>query len=165
MKPRWIFSLVCIGLAGLLAFPVAQADGDDSASLVGTWRITVSDPFGGGFFSLLTAHADNTLLERPSTSTSVSVGVGVWEAIGDDDSDSDSDSDSSDYAATFDTFTDDDADTFFDTRLRIRLTLQVEDDTVTGTGTVDVFSLDNSLLLFSIPGAILEGTRMTVVPE
>ena len=44
-------------------------------------------------------------------------------------------------------------------------TLQVDDDTLTGTVTVDVFTLDGATLLVSIPGFILEGTRMTVIPE
>ncbi len=110
MKARWIQLAVCVGLAALLAFPLAHAgdDDDDDESLVGTWRLTVSDP-EGGFLSLTTFHADNTLIDRPSTSTTVGLGVGVWEAIGDDnddDSDSDSDSDQSDYAATFDSFVD-----------------------------------------------------------
>ena len=85
MKARWIPLAVCVGLAAFLAFPVAYAgdDDDDGESLVGTWRLTVSDP-GGDFLSVTTFHADNTLIDRPSTSPFVGVGVGVWEAIGDD---------------------------------------------------------------------------------
>ncbi len=170
MKARWIPLAVCVGLAALLAFPVAHAgdDDDDDESLVGTWRLTVSDPFGG-FLSLTTFHADNTLIDRPSTSTTVGLGVGVWEAIGDDnddDSDSDSDSDQSDYAATFDSFVDNDFDTNFDIRVRVRLTVFVENDTLVGTGTIEVRTLDDSQLLAGpFPGATFEGTRMTVIPE
>ena len=50
-------------------------------------------------------------------------------------------------------------------RAQIRLTLQVDDDTLTGTATVDIFTLDGKTLLVSIPGFIVEGTRMTVIPE
>jgi len=166
MKARWILLAVCVGLAALLAFPVAHAGDDDGESLVGTWRLTVSDP-GGGFLSLTTFHADNTLIDRPSTSTTVGLGVGVWEAIGDDnDVDSDSDSDQSDYAATFDSFVDSDFDTNFDIRVRVRLTVFVENDTLVGTGTIEVRTLDDSQLLAGpFPGATFVGTRMTVIPE
>ena len=167
MKARRILLAACVGLAALLAFPVAHAgdDDDDGESLVGTWRFTVSEP-GGGFFSLTTFHADNTLIDRPSTSTTVGLGVGVWEAIGDDDDDdSDSDSDQSGYAATFDSFIDSDFDTDFDIRARIRLTVYVENDTLAGTGTIEIRSLDGSQLFVLIPGATFEATRMTVIPE
>ncbi len=171
MKARWILLAVYVGLAALLAFPVAHAgdDDDDGESLVGTWRLTVSDP-GGGFLSLTTFHADNTLIDRPSTSTTVGLGVGVWEAIGDDDdhhSDSHhNDSDQSDYAATFDVFVDSDFDTNFDIRLRIRLTVYVENDTLAGTATIEVRTLDDSQLLAGpFPGATFVATRMTVIPE
>ncbi len=170
MKARWILLAVCVGLAAILAFPVAHAGDDDRESLVGTWRLTVSDP-GGGFLSLTTFHADNTLIDRPSTSTTVGLGVGVWEAIGDDDdddsdSDSDSDSDQSGYAATFDSFIDSDFDTNFDIRVRVRLTVFVENDTLVGTGTIEVRTLDDSQLLAGpFPGVTFEGTRMTVIPE
>ncbi len=173
MKARWILPTACIGLAALLALPVAHAGDDDhhGKALVGTWRLTVSDP-GGGFFSLTTFHADNTLIDRPSTSPYVGVGVGVWEAIGDDDddddsdSDSDSDSDQSVYAATFDSFVDSNFDNSFDIRVRVRLTVYVENDTFVGTGTIEVRTLDDSQLLAGpFPGATFEGTRMTVIPE
>jgi len=171
MKARRILLAACVGLAALLAFPVAHAgdDDDDGESLVGTWRFTVSEP-GGGFFSLTTFHADNTLIDRPSTSTTVGLGVGVWEAIGgddddDSDSDSDSDSDQSGYAATFDSFIDSDFDNNFDIRARIRLTVYVENDTLAGTGTIEIRTLDGSQLLVLIPGATFEATRMTVIPE
>ncbi len=171
MKARRILLAACVGLAALLAFPVAHAgdDDDDDESLVGTWRLTVSDP-GGGFLSLTTFHADNTLMDRASTSPFVSVGVGVWEAIGDDDdhhSDSHhNDSDQSDYAATFDVFVDSDFDTNFDIRLRIRLTVCVENDTLAGTATIEVRTLDNSQLIAGpFPGNTFEATRMTVIPE
>ncbi len=170
MKARWILLAVCVGLAAILAFPVAHAgdDDDDGESLVGTWRLTVSDP-GGGFLSLTTFHADNTLIDRPSTSTTVGLGVGVWEAIGDDDdddSDSDSDSDQSDYAATFDSFIDSDFNTSFDIRVRVRLTVYVENDTLVGTGTIEVRTLDGSQVLAGpFPDATFVGTRMPVIPE
>ena len=178
MKARRILLAACVGLAALLAFPVAHAgdDDDDGESLVGTWRLTVSDP-GGGFLSLTTFHADNTLIDRPSTSTTVGLGVGVWKAICDDDDDHSERGrsgdkhrhrhcDQSDYAATFDSFVDSDFDTNFDIRVRVRLTVFVENDTLVGTGTIEVRTLDDSQLLAGpFPGATFEGTRMTVIPE
>ena len=174
MKARWIQLAVCVGLAALLAFPVAHAGDDDRESLVGTWRLTVSDP-GGGFLSLTTFHADNTLIDRPSTSTTVGLGVGVWKAICDDDDDhSDRPGrgdehrhcDPSEYAATFDSFVDSDFDTNFDIRVRVRLTVFVENDTLVGTGTIEVRTLDDSQLLAGpFPDATFEATRMTVIPE
>jgi hypothetical protein len=174
MKALWILLAVCVGLAALLAFPVAHAGDDDRESLVGTWRLTVSDP-GGGFLSLTTFNADNTLIDRPSTSTTVGLGVGVWKAICDDDDDhSDRPGrgnehrhcDPSEYAATFDSFIDSDFDTNFDIRARIRLTVYVENDTLTGTGTIEILSLDGSQLLDGpFPGATIVATRMTVIPE
>ena len=174
MKARWIQLAVCVGLAALLAFPVAHAGDDDRESLVGTWRLTVSDP-GGGFLSLTTFNVDNTLIDRPSTSTTVGLGVGVWKAICDDDDDhSDRPGrgdehrhcDPSEYAATFDSFIDSTFDTNFDIRARIRLTVYVENDTLTGTGTVEIRSLDGSQLLAGpFPGATIVATRMTVIPE
>ena len=166
MKARWILLAICVGLAAFLASPVAHAgDDDDSDSLVGTWRLTVSDP-AGGFFSLTTFHADKTLIDRPSTSPNVGLGVGVWDAIGDDDDDSDSDGDRSDYAATFDSFVDSDFDNSFDIRIRVRLTIYVEKDTFVGTGTIEVRSLDDSQLLAGpFPDATIVATRMTVIPE
>ena len=174
MKARWILLAVCVGLAAILAFPVAHAGDDDRESLVGTWRLTVSDP-GGGFLSVTTFHADNTLIDRPSTSPNVGVGVGVWEAICDDDDDhSDRPGrgdehrhcDPSEYAATFDSFVDSDFDTNFDIRVRVRLTVFVENDTFVGTGTIEVRTLDDSQLLAGpFPDATFEATRMTVIPE
>ena len=176
MKARRILLAVCVGLAAFLAFPVAHAgdDDDDGESLVGTWRLTVSDP-GGGFLSLTTFHADNTLIDRPSTSPSVGVGVGVWEAICDDDDDHNDRRGRGDehrhcdqfkYAATFDSFVDSDFDTSFDIRVRVRLTVYVENDTFVGTGTIEVRTLDDSQLLAGpFPDATFEATRMTVIPE
>ena len=173
MKARWILLTVCVGLAALLAFPVAHAGDDDS--LVGTWRFTVSDSFGGGFLSLITFHADNTLLDRPSTSPFVSVGVGVWKAICDDDDDhSDRPGrgdehrhcDQSEYVVTFEDFVDSDFDTNFDIRIRVRLTAFLENDTLVGTATIEVRTLDNSQLIAGpFPGNTFEATRMTVIPE
>ncbi len=173
MKTRWILPAACIGLAALLALPVAHAGDDDhhGKGLVGTWRLTVSDP-GGGFLSLTTFHADNTLIDRPSTSPHVGVGVGVWEAICDDHGDrrrrgdKHRHCDQSDYAATFDSFVDSNFDNSFDIRVRVRLTVYVENDTLVGTGTIEVRTLDDSQLLAGpFPGATLEATRMTVIPE
>ncbi len=173
MKARWILPAACVGLAALLALPVAHAGDDDhhGKSLVGTWRLTVSDP-GGGFFSLTTFHADNTLIDRPSTSPYVGVGVGVWEAICDDHrdrrrrGDKHRHCDRSEYAATFDSFVDSDFDTNFDIRVRVRLTVYVENDTFVGTGTIEVRTLDDSQLLAGpFPDATFEATRMTVIPE
>ncbi len=45
------------------------------------------------------------------------------------------------------------------------MTLEVDDDTLTGTATVDILTLDGTFLMVSIPGFIIEGTRMTVIPE
>ncbi len=65
----------------------------------------------------------------------------------------------------FEVRNDPDLDGTYDTRAQIRLTLQVDDDTLTGTATVDIFTLDGTFLIVSIPGFIVEGTRMTVIPE
>ncbi len=168
MKARKLI-VTAVGLLLAMVAGTAVAD-DDGESLVGTWRLTVSDP-GGDFLSVTTFHADNTLIDRPSTSPFVGVGVGVWEAIGDDDdddsdSDSDSDSDQSVYAATFDSFVDSNFDNSFDIRVRVRLTVYVENDTFVGTGTIEIRTLDDSQLLAGpFPDATFEATRMTVIPE
>ena len=168
MKARWILPVVCAGLAALVVFPVAEAGDDDGQELVGTWRFTVDDPGQGTFFDILMFHEGNTLTERASSSPFVSMGSGVWEEIGDDDGDSDSDSDDghADFAATFEAFNDGNFDGVFDSRFRIRLTLQLEDDTITGTGTVELRTLDNSMLIAGpFLGSTFEATRMTVIRQ
>ncbi len=166
MKTRWILPAVCVGLAALFAFPVAQADRDDDDNgdnLVGTWRFTVPTPVGT-FFDYLVFHEDNTLTEMPSFGSFVSMGSGVWEEI--DDDDDDSDSDHANFAVTFESFNDDDGDTAFDSRNRVRLTLQVEGDTLTGTGTTEIRTLDNSALIAGpFPGSTFQATRMKVIPQ
>ena len=164
MKTRWILPAVCVGLAALFAFPVAQADRDDDDNgdnLVGTWRFTVPTPVGT-FFDYLVFHEDNTLTEMPSFGSFVSMGSGVWEEIDDDDDDSDH----ANFAVTFESFNDDDGDTAFDSRNRVRLTLQVEGDTLTGTGTTEIRTLDNSALIAGpFPGSTFQATRMKVIPQ
>ena len=166
MNARWTQIAVCIGLAFLLGLPAAHADDDGREPVVGSWRLTVSDP-PGGFFSLTTFHADNTIIDRPSTTPNVGLGIGAWEAIGrDDDDDDDGRRRGSGYAATFDSFVDSDFDSNFDIRVRVRLTVYVRKDKLVGTGTVEVRSLDDAVLLAGpFPTATLEGTRITVIPE
>ena len=163
MKARWILPAVCVGLVALVAFPVAQAHGDDDhddEELVGTWRFTAMDGIGGVFFDYLVFHEGNTLTERVSFPTE-SMGSGVWEEI-----DSDSDSDSANFAVTFETFNDSDFDGSYDARTRVRLTIQLEDDTITGTGTIEVRTLDNTALIAGpFTGSTFVATRMTVIPE
>ena len=124
-------------------------------SIVGTWRIAVNPPEGEDFFSLMVFDKGNTMTERVSLSRGLSMGSGLWERIAGHNQ----------FAATFEAFSDDDLDGVFDTRERLRLTIQIDDDTLSGTATLDIFSLDGTILFFSIPGVILEGTRMTVIPE
>ena len=166
MNARWTQIAVCIGLAFLLGLPAAHADDDDRDPLVGSWRLTVSDA-EGGFFSLITFNADNTLIDRPGTTPNIGVGIGAWEAIGrDDDDDDDGRRRGSGYAATFDSFVDGDDNAEFDARARIRLTLYVRKDKLVGTATVELRSLDDAVLLAGpFPTATLEGTRITVIPE
>ncbi len=171
MKARWILLAVCLGLAALVAIPVAQADSDDedddSAALVGTWRFTGFAPGAGSFFDYLIFHEDKTLTERSAFDIE-SIGSGVWDKI-DSDTDSDSDSDSDDaahYAAMFETFRDNDADGSYDARTRARITVQVDGDTLTGTGTIEFRTLEeNALFAGPFPGATFEATRMKLIRE
>ena len=95
------------------------------------------------------------MTDNASLHGGTSLGSGVWERIAGHDT----------YAGIFEAWNDDDFDGTYDTRAQIRLTLQVDDDTLSGTATVDIFSLDGNILFVSIPGFIVEGTRMTVIPE
>ncbi|MCH7720143.1 MAG: hypothetical protein IH988_04025 [Planctomycetes bacterium] len=155
MKAQWTLP-VCVGLAALVAFvassPATPVPG--GATIVGTWRLAVSHEFGD-FFSLMVFDKRNTLTDNASLHAGTSLGSGVWEKIDGHDT----------YAGMFEAWNDDDFDGTFDTRAQIRLTIQVDDDTLTGTATVDIFTLDGTVLLASIPGFIVEGTRMTVIPE
>ena len=155
MKARWILP-VCVGLAALVASATALSAGGE---IVGTWRVAVSSDVFGDFFSFMVFDKRNTMTERVSLSPGISMGSGVWEEI------DDGDGDDANVALMFELFSDDDLDGTFDTRLRVRLTFQVDDDTLTGTGIVDVFTLDGTMLLASFPGMTIEGTRMTVIPE
>ena len=127
------------------------------ANIVGTWRLAVSTPVPGeeDFFDLVVFDKRNTVTDRVSFSSGNTMGIGVWERIAGHDT----------YAVTLEAFDDADLDGTFDARLQVRFTLQVDGDTLSGTATVDVFTVDGNTLLVSIPGFILEGTRMTVIPE
>ena len=153
MKARWILP-VCVAVAALVAVATAQPSATARATIVGTWRLAVSHEFGD-FFSLMVFDKRNTLTDNASLHAGTSLGSGVWEKIDGHDT----------YAGMFEAWNDDDFDGTFDTRAQIRLTIQVDDDTLTGTATVDIFTLDGTVLLASIPGFIVEGTRMTVIPE
>ncbi len=125
------------------------------ANIVGTWRFVVSPPQGEDFFTVTVFDKRNTMTDNASLHGGTSLGSGVWERIAGHDT----------YAGMFEAWNDDDLDGTYDTRAQIRLTLQVDDDTLTGTATVDIFTLDGTFLIVSIPGFIVEGTRMTVIPE
>ena len=125
------------------------------ANIVGSWRLVVSPPGGEDFFSVTQFDKRNTMTDNASLHGGTSLGSGVWQRIAGHDT----------YAGMFEAWNDDDFDGTYDTRAQIRLTLQVDDDTLSGTATVDIFSLDGTILFVSIPGFIVEGTRMTVIPE
>ncbi len=155
MKARWILP-VCVALAALVAVAAASPPSATSRStIVGTWRLAVSSPVAGDFFSLTVFDKRNTMTDNASLDAGTSLGSGVWEKIGGHDT----------YAGMFEAWNDPDLDGTYDTRAQIRLTLQVDDDTLTGTATVDILTLDGTFLIVSIPGFIVEGTRMTVIPE
>lgn len=155
MKARWILP-VCVALAALVAVAAAPPSPLLSAGpkIVGTWRLAVSHE-AGDFFSLTEFDKRGTMTDNASLHAGTSLGSGVWEKIDEDDT----------YAGMFEAWNDDDFDGTYDTRAQIRLTLQVDGDTLTGTATVDIFTLDGTFLIVSIPGFIVEGTRMTVIPE
>ena len=140
-----------VAVAAAPPSPLASA-GDN---IVGAWRLVVSPPGGPDFFSVTVFDKRNTMTDNASLHAGTSLGSGVWERIAGHDT----------YAGIFEAWNDDDFDGTYDTRAQIRLTLQVDDDTMSGTATVDIFSLDGTILFVSIPGFIVEATRMTVIPE
>lgn len=165
MKARSILLTICVVFAALLALPAAQANSDDHSDrshhrgankLVGTWRFSGFAPGVGDFFDYLVFHKDRTLTERVASPVE-SIGSGVWKAIRSDDAD---------FAATFETFRDNDSDGIFDSRTRVRLTLQLHGDTITGTGTIEFRTLEeNTLFAGPFPGATFRATRMKVIRE
>ncbi len=161
-KVRWILPAVCVGFAALVAFPAAQADGDDD-ELVGTWRFTVDgSPIAfPEFFDLIVFHEDHTLTERVSFGTE-SMGSGVWEEI---DDDYDDDDDSENFAVMWESFNDDPLDGVFDFRTRVRMTAQLVDDTLTGTATVEIRTVDNTTTIVTFPPLPFVAVRMTVIPQ
>ncbi len=124
-------------------------------NIVGTWRFVVSPPQGEDFFTVTMFDKRNTMTDNATLHGGTSLGCGVWERIAGHDT----------SAGMFEAWNDDDFDGTYDTRAQIRLTLQVDDDTLSGTATVDIFSLDGTILFVTIPGFIVEGARMTVIPE
>lgn len=165
MKARMIQLAICVVFAALLASPTAQADTGkhsdrdqhrNAKKLVGTWRFAGFAPGVGDFYDYLVFHKDKTLTERVASPVE-SVGSGVWKAIKSKDAD---------FAATFETFRDNDSDGNFDSRTRVRLTLQLHGDTITGTGTIEFRTLEgNKLFAGPFPGATFRATRMKVIRE
>ena len=153
MKARWILP-ICVALAALVTVAASRPPLSAGAKIVGTWRLAVSHE-AGDFFSLTEFDKRGTMTDNASLHAGTSLGSGVWEKIDGDDT----------YAGMFEAWNDDGSGGTYDTRAQIRLTLQVDDDTLTGTATVDIFTLDGTFLIVSIPGFIVEGTRMTVIPE
>jgi len=145
-------SVVAVAALAASSPPPAFSAGDN---IVGTWRLVVSHADLGDFFTLMMFDKRNTMTDNASLHAGTSLGSGVWEKIDGHDT----------YAGMFEAWNDDDFDGTFDTLAQIRLTIQVDDDTLTGTATVDIFTLDGTFLIVSIPGFIVEGTRMTVIPE
>ena len=125
------------------------------ANIVGTWRLVVSHADLGDFFTLMMFDKRNTMTDNASLHGGTSLGSGVWERTAGHDT----------YAGMFEAWNDDDFDGTYDTRAQIRLTIQVDGDTLIATATVNIFTLDGNTLLASIPGFIVGGTRMTVIPE
>jgi hypothetical protein len=188
MKTRWILPAVYIGLAALVAIPVAQADRNYNDNgkvrgpcflrgdtLVGTWRFTLTG--GGPAFDYLVFHEGNTLTERVSDPKE-SMGSGVWEKIDSDSGEKSGksgkscksgkgdDSGAATYAATFETFSDPDFNGVYDARTRVRLTFQLNDDTISGTGTIEIRTLDNiGLIAGPFTGFTYVANRMTVIPQ
>src|SRR6185503_16552554 len=110
----------------------------DGATLVGTWRETIT--FSGvplEFFDLIAFNADGTLTDRFASRVdgpALSESIGVWKKVG-----------RGTYAVTLENFSDTDRDGLWDVRFRIRLTYHVVDrDHVTATGTSDTLSVDGS---------------------
>ena len=156
MKKRLsLFAVVgsVVAIVAVAAAPPATLSA--GASIVGTWRFVVSPPGGEDFFTVTEFDKRNTMTDNASLHAGTSLGSGVWERIGGHDT----------YAGMFEAWNDDDFDGTYDTRAQIRLTLQVDDDTLSGTATVDIFTLDGNTLLVTIPGFIIEATRMAVIPE
>ncbi len=125
------------------------------ANIVGTWRLNVSGEFPD-FFALLVLHHDKTMMVVDDNPTE-SGGIGVWERIRGDDPPN--------FAVTFETWVDEDFNGIADIRFQVRLTIQVQHDTMTGTGAIDLYNVAGTKLLGSLPGFVVEGTRMTVIPE
>ena len=152
---RVLWSIVlCFALTGAVF-----ADDDDereSASLQGTWRVTVNPGTPLQFFSLVAFNKGGTMTEVASTPRHTT-SIGVWKKIHGD----------GDFAATFELFLDSNSDGFFESRIRVRQTIHLlDDDTFTGTSTVDVLTLDGTTLVAGpFPGIALEGKRMRVMPE
>ena len=152
MNARCILTVICVGLATLVAFPALQADHDEGEQLLGTWRVTIGAPFNA--FAHLVFHKGNTMTEENTLSAGISMSSGVWKKI----------RGRGNFATTFEAFSDDDLDGVYDTRGLIRQTIHVEGDTLVGTGTVEIRSLDGAML-FDTLSSPFEATRMTVIRE
>jgi hypothetical protein len=132
----------------------------DDATLVGTWRETVSFPgVPIEFVDLIAFHEDGTLTERlasPVDGPALSTSIGVWKSVG-----------RRTFAAVLENFSDTDGDGLWDVRFRIRLTFRLVDrNTLTGTATSDTLSVDGTTQFGpSFPGITIQGTRMRVIRE
>ena len=124
-------------------------------NIVGAWRLNLSGEFPD-FFGLMVLHHDKTMAVVDDNATE-SGGIGVWERIRGDDPPN--------FAVTFESWVDEDFDGVADIRFQVRLTLHVDGDTMTGTGAIDIYNVAGTELLFSLPGFVVEATRMTVIPE
>ena len=147
---------------GALAPAVHAADDQDrdDATLVGTWRASITFPGAPiEFFDLIAFNEGGTVTDRFASvfdGPALSVSIGVWKKVG-----------YGTFAATIENFQDTDGDGRFDVRHRVRLTLHLVDrNNFTGTSTVDTLSLDGTTRLGpSSPSAPTQGTRMRVIQE
>ena len=160
----WSFVLCC-ALTGTV---FAQAEKDDAEEqepsssqgarrgLHGAWRVTVLPGTPQQFFSLMEFDKGGTMTEVSGLAEN-STSAGVWEKL----------NGRGNFAATFELFTDSNADGILDSRFRVRLTIHLtDDDTFTGTSTLDVLTLDGATQVAGpFPGLPLEGRRMKVIRE
>ena len=152
MKARWIVTAVCVGLAAMVAADNADAKGGQK--LVGTWRVTYLEPDGRETNWIVVHHKDNTTTGISPFRQDTSF-AGLWEKISGDD-----------YSNTIEWLHGRDEDGMADTRFRGRNTVHLDGDTISGTTTLDVLSLDGTMVVAEpFPGITFVGTRMFVIPE
>lgn len=155
LSARAVLLIATVLAVGALSPPSVLAAVDRQVPApTGTWRLAVTNPGGGEFYSLMVFHRDGTLTERVSSGPGESSSVGLWRRRP-----------GQWVAVTMEQFRDSDGDGAFDRRFLVRLMLQITGhDTMSGTSDFEVRTLDGQTLLAGpFVGFTVEARRMTIV--